>query len=200
MNESQINNANISPVLIQLFKGVLYQERHPLIWKDLLTLKGGVSDYFQVIGLEVVIDESEGYAFLRQIETEEAEKDGMEVLPRLIPRRPLSYPLSLLCVLLRKKMAEMDASGGETRLILNQEQIIEMMLVFMPAQKNEARTVDRIRTTIKKAMELGFLRKLETEASSYEVRRIIKALVNADFLKNMEERLKEYHAYANKDN
>jgi len=34
-------------------------------------------------------------------------------LPRLVQRRALSFPVSLLLALLRKKLAEFDAGGGE---------------------------------------------------------------------------------------
>ena len=53
-----------------------------------------------------------------------AEEDGK--LPRLIPRRALSFHVSLLLALLRKKLAEFDASGAETRLILTRDQLVEM--------------------------------------------------------------------------
>lgn len=193
----------VSPVLIQLLKGVVYQERHPALWQDLLTFQGPVRNYCSVIGLEVLLDEAEGFAFLRQAETSGSQdQDEMEVesaLPRLISRRPMGYPLSLLCVLLRKKLAEFDARGGATRLVLSQTQIVEMMHVYMPPQKNEARTVDVINTTIKKTMELGFLKKLGSDDHQYEVGRIIKALVDADWLKKLDTLLSEYMEYANRD-
>lgn len=198
MNETT-QNSNISPILIQLLKGVLYQERQPDLFRDLMALQGPVREYFTVIGLSIVIDEAEGYAFIRQTQENSDDKEGTKALPRLISKRPLGYPLSLMCVLLRKKLAELDAGGGDTRLILSREQIVDMIYVFMPAQKNEARTVDQINTNIKKAVDLGFLRKLSGDDNLYEVRRIIKALVDADWLKNLDQRLKEYQDYADKD-
>lgn len=190
---------NISPILIQLLKGVVYRENHSNIWQNLLTLKGPVREYFGVIGLSVLVDETEGFAFLRQAR-ELFEDDGAgSTLPRLITRRQMSYPLSLLCVLLRKKLAEFDAEGGATRLVLSQKQIVDMMHVYMPAQKNEARTVDVIHTTIKKTIDLGFLKKMGSEDRQYEVIRIIKALVDADWLKDLDHLMEEYLAYANKD-
>lgn len=193
----------VSPVLIQLLKGVVYQERHPALWQDFLTFQGPVRNYFSAIGLEVLLDEAEGFAFLRQAETslgqEQDETQVETALPRLISRRPMGYPLSLLCVLLRKKLAEFDARGGATRLVLSQAQIVEMMHIYMPPQKNEARTVDVINTTIKKTMELGFLKKLGSDDHQYEVGRIIKALVDADWLKKLDTLLDEYMEYANKD-
>jgi Domain of unknown function (DUF4194) len=189
---------NISSVLIQLLKGVVYKDRHPKIWQDLLVRQGPVMDYFSVIGLDVLLDEAEGFAFLRQAEEKSQDDDPSILLPRLITRRPMSYPLSLLSVLLRKKLAEFDAEGGSTRLILSRKQIVDMMRVFMPSQKNEARTVDVIDTMIKKTMDLGFLKKMGSEDHLYEVCRIIKALVDADWLKNLDNLMKEYMAYANK--
>jgi hypothetical protein len=38
--------------------------------------------------------------------------DGEPELPRLVPRRQLSYPVSLLLALLRKKLVEFDAAAG----------------------------------------------------------------------------------------
>ena len=199
MNEIQQPERSISKVVIQLMKGVLYQERQADLWGDLLILQGAVRDYLAVIGLALIIDETEGYAFLRQASDEGDAAEETADMPRLISRRSLSYPLSLLCVLLRKKLAELDAEGGETRLILSRNQIVDMMRVFMPEGKNEARTVDQINTQIRKAMELGFLRKMSGDDTRFEVRRIIKALVDADLLKDLDQRLTEYKAYADEN-
>ncbi|MFW5637129.1 MAG: DUF4194 domain-containing protein [Thermodesulfobacteriota bacterium] len=200
MKDTQTPEKSISKVVIQLMKGVLYQERQAELWGDLLILQGAVRDYLAVIGLALIIDETEGYAFLRQASDEgEAAEEETADMPRLISRRSLSYPLSLLCVLLRKKLAELDAEGGETRLILSRNQVVDMMRVFMPEGKNEARTVDQINTQIRKAMELGFLRKMSGDDTRFEVRRIIKALVDADWLQDLDQRLTEYKAYADEN-
>jgi hypothetical protein len=61
----------------------------------------------------------------------------------------------LLLALLRKKLAEFDAQGSETRLMLTREQIAEMVRLFLPAGSNEARLSDQIDTYIHKAAELG---------------------------------------------
>ncbi len=59
----------------------------------------------------------------------------IDSLPRLIPRRALSFHVSLLLALLRKKLAEFDAQGGDTRLMLTREQIVEMVRVFLPTDQ-----------------------------------------------------------------
>lgn len=191
--KTEQTSGNIQPVLITMLKGVLYHERQPELWRDLLSLQASVRDYFQQIGLLLFIDESEGYAFLKQQQQEEDEKNK---LPRLIQRRQLSYPLSLLLVLLRKKLIEIDSEGGQIRLILGREQMVEMIMIFMPDTSNEAKIVDSIDRHINRLCEYGFLRRLKGEANRYEVHRIIKAQVDADWLTDFNEHLTEYRDHA----
>ena len=94
---------------------------------------------------------------------------------------------------------EADAGGGDARVILTRDQIVEMVRVFLPDQANEAKLVDRIDTHINKIVALGFLRKLKKNSRIYEVRRIIKALVDADWLAELDEKLEVYKKYADAD-
>jgi hypothetical protein len=184
------------PVLaITLLKGVLYREGDERLWGALLELQARVRDYVAVLGLELVLDEAEGYAFLKS--RPESADESAPRLPRLIARRPLSFPVSLLLALLRKKLAEFDAGGHEgSRLVLSRDDIVELVRVFMPQSSNEARLIDQIETHINKVVELGFLRRLKTGAGpgSYEVRRILKAFVDAQWLADLDARLAAYQA------
>jgi hypothetical protein len=182
----------LGPVVVKLMKGVVYRDAHEAEWQDLVLLESQVSDYVRVIGLELVMDEAEGYAYLHQAEPAQ---DGAK-LPRLMQRRPLSYPVSLLCVLLRKKLVEADVSGEQIRLVLARDQMAEMMRVFLKDQPNEAKLMDRIDAHINKVVELGFLRRFSKDAQTFEVRRILKALVDADWLAQMDEKLGEYLEHA----
>ncbi|HEY9766837.1 MAG TPA: DUF4194 domain-containing protein [Chroococcales cyanobacterium] len=191
-NIEKIENIDLPSILIRLLKGVLYREEHPKLWQDLLRLQGAAADYLGVIDLDLTLDEPEGYAFLRQRRHDAAE----EAPPRLIASRPLGYPVSLLCVLLRKKQVEADAGGATTRVILTRSQIVEMMQIFLPSQSNEARIVEQIDAHLSKVTELGFLKKLKGSEEAYEVRSILKAAVDADWLANFEENLRTYQDYA----
>lgn len=182
---------DLSVAVTQLMKGAVYRDTHDRAWNHLLQLQSQVRDHVAVLGLQVVIDEAEGYAFLRQ---RPADEDEERQLPRLIPRRALSFHVSLLLALLRKKLAEFDAQGGETRLMLTRAQIAEMLRVFMPATSNEARLLDRIDEHIGKAEQLGFLRQAKNGEQVYEVRRILKAFVDAQWLADFDAKLAEYAA------
>ena len=195
------HDSALPALLVQLLKGVLYEDQHAKLWHSLLLLQSAVRDYFRVIGLELYLDEAEGYAFLKQQEMSEDKQLVDDIVPRLIPRRSLTFPVSLLLVLLRKRLAEEDASGGETRVILSRDQVIDMMLLFMPEQKNEARLNDQIKTAINRAIDYGFLRKLKQgENDLLEIRRILKAFVDAQWLDEFQVHLDAYKDFSANDN
>jgi hypothetical protein len=184
----------LPPILVGLLKGVVYRDQSPALWRDLLNLQGPVRDHFRLLGLEPIIDEAEGYAFLRQLDQQGSDQE--ERLPRLIARRPLSYPVSLLLVLLRKRLAQHDAQGAETRLVLAREQIVDMMRTFLAPGSNEAKIEDQIERHIGRVEELGFLRRLSDDEPLYEVRRILRAFVNADWLAELEAVYREHASRA----
>lgn len=180
----------LSSVVVPLLKGVLYREENPGLWALLLNLQGSVRDYVAVLGLELLLDEAEGYAFLRS--RQDGDEDEASAIPRLVARRQLSYPVSLLLALLRKKLAEFDAGGGDTRLILSRDEVVELIRIFLPAGSNEVKLIDQVDATLNKIGELGFIRRLRGQGQMIEVRRIIKAFVDAQWLADFDERLAEY--------
>jgi Domain of unknown function (DUF4194) len=185
----------LSTVIVLLLKGVLYQENDAGEWSALLRLQARVRDYVAVMGLDLVLDEAEGYAFLKsRSQSAAAASDG---LPRLIARRPLSFPVSLLLALLRKKLAEFDAAGGDTRLVLSRDEIVDLVRVFLPEGSNEAKLIDQVETHINKIIELGLLRRLKPQPHQpavVEVRRILKAFVDAQWLSEFDQKLEAYRA------
>ncbi len=192
---------DLTSLVVPLLKGVLYREDDGAQWAALLQLQPRVRDYVAVLALELVVDEAEGYAFLRALPQAD---EGSPKLPRLVRRQPLSFQVSLLLALLRKKLAEFDASGGDTRLILTRSAVVELVRVFLPTGSNESRLIDQIETLLNKVSELGFVRRLKAQPDGasaraaqepvYEVRRILKAFVDAQWLAEFDARLAAYQA------
>jgi hypothetical protein len=205
-NEAAGKNA-FSLVLVSLMKGVVHAETEPKNWQALLDLQPRVRDHVAPLGLELIVDEAEGYAFLRQ----RAAAEGEPELPRLVPRRQLGFQVSLLLVLLRKKLAESDAQGDGTRIILSRNQIAELVRVFLPESANEARLMDRLDAHVNKVVEMGFLRKLRGKGgkgdkgdkgdddSELEIQRILKAFVDAQWLSEFDRRLAAYAEHLKSD-
>lgn len=186
----------LSGVVVHLLKGVLYQEGDAPLWNGLVQLQARVRDYVQVLGLELIIDEAEGYAFLRS--RPDSEDQATLRVPRLIARRPLSFRISLLLALLRKKLAEFDATGGDTRLVLSRDEIVDLIRVFLVEGSNETRLVNDVDSSINRIVEMGFLRRLKpasgvgATADTFEVRRILKAFVDAQWLAEFDSRIDAY--------
>jgi hypothetical protein len=191
--QSPPSDHNLSEVVVPLLKGVLYMADNPAQWNALLDLQFRVRDYVAVLGLELMLDEAEGYAYLRSIPEDES-PDGPK-RPRLVVRRQLSFPVSLLLALLRKKLAEFDARGGDTRLILSRDEIVELIRVFLPEGTNETRLIDQVGTHLNKVADLGFVRRLRGQADTFEVRRILKAFVDAQWLAEFNQRLADYRQH-----
>ena len=144
----------LSPLAIRLLRGILFRDSDPRLWEDLIALQARIRDYMSVLNLDLIIDEAEGYAFLRSRPDED---DGdSRAIPRLIVRRPLSFAVSLLLALLRKKLVESDAAGGDARLVLSRDEIVEMVRVFLPEDSNEARVIDRLDADLNRIVELAF--------------------------------------------
>jgi Domain of unknown function (DUF4194) len=174
--------------IIQLMRGVVYREHDESTWTTLDGDAPAIRDHFATVGVDVIVDDMEGCAYLQT----RPEADAEEPLPRLVNRRTLTYNVSLLLVLLRKRLVEFETSTGEGKLVLSRDQIVEMLRLFLSESTNEARVVDQVDTTIRRATELGFLRLLRGRTDQWEVRRILKAYVDAQTLSDFAGRLAEY--------
>ncbi|HVB03236.1 MAG TPA: DUF4194 domain-containing protein [Chitinophagaceae bacterium] len=162
--------------LIWLLKGVVYSYQTD-IWANLLQYELELKKYFAPAGLELYIDKSEGYGYLRQVEWEEAAG-----LPKLVEKRQLNYHVSLLCLMLRKFLLEHDAAGGSVRAVISGQEIVDRIRMYLPTGPDEAAQEDKIYTAVRKVIDEGFLRKLEGDEDSYEIHRIIKGFINADVI------------------
>lgn len=189
----------LSRCLVLLLKGVIYRQEQLQDWTALMRHQSRARDHLGVLGLQLVIDETEGWAFVRSRGDDTDEGPGS--VPRLAARRELSFPVSVLVALLRRRLAETDAHSGDARLVLTRTELIDLVRVFVPDQADEKRLFDRIDIYIGQVEKLGFLRRLPTQGSepSFEVRRILRAFVDAQWLHDLNERLNEYRAALGRD-
>ncbi len=190
MTEAQTNALSLA--LIALMRGVTDRENDPTLWQMVNGLQARIRDHVGVLGLELILDEAEGYAYLRQRPPHAGEGE----LPRLVRRHQLGYQVSLLLALLRKKLAEFDATSGDTRLIVSRDDVVEMMRLFLPDTANQARLTERIEIHINRIIEMGFLRRLRGADNQFEVRRILKAFVDAQWLGELDRNLTTYRDHA----
>ncbi len=165
-------------------------------WSDLLTYQVPVRDYFAKIGLDLHLDEREGFAFLTQQDDEE------QKLPRLVRRMPLSYDVTLLCVILREALEEFDVKDIESRkCFVTTQELREKIEIFFKDSPNTVRLLERLDKTIQGAVRLGFLKETEQEVLEdgdlrYEVRRIIKAKITNEKLEEIKTKLQEHAGFS----
>lgn len=192
---------DLSLAVTSLVRGVVDSAAQPLVWRHVQGLASAVRDHVAVLGLTLEIDEAEGYAYLRSLPDDEVEPPapGLPAAPRLVRRHALPFYPSLLLALLRGRLAEFDATSSETRLVLTREQIVEMVRVFLPESTNEVKVVDQVDGAVRRAVDLGFLQQLRGGDESYEVKRILKAFVDAQWLSDLDARLAAYAAHARGD-
>lgn len=72
---------DVAATIIRLMQGVVYRTSDEDTWLVLERQGAGVRDHFATIGVDVVTDEAEGYAYLRS----RSEEEGVEALPGLAP-------------------------------------------------------------------------------------------------------------------
>lgn len=180
----------LSLVVIQLFKGPVYREVHEKLWEPLGRLRRRVSDHVAVLGLRLEIDETDGFAYLRSLRDGESDID----YPRLVARHSLSFTTSLLIALLRKRLLEFDTSSTEARLILSRDQIVDLYRVYAPSDLDDIRLARHVDNHVNRIVELGFLYKLRGSSDQFEVRRILRAFVDGQWLSQFDERLEAYIA------
>lgn len=186
------DDGRFSRALVALFKNVVFKEPDPEQWAVILAQKYKIEDYVSKIGLTLIVDEMDGYGYLKQ----RSYGDGEEEIPRLVPRHALSYPVSLLLVLLRKQLLEFDSTTGDRRLIVTRQQLVERIRLFLKDTTNEAKLMADIDKHIDRIEKMGFLRRLRGSDDSFEVQRILRSFVNAEWLSHVNERLDLYRVYA----
>lgn len=180
-------------IIIKLLQDVVYDEDKST-WSDLLTYQVPVRDYFAKIGVEVFLDEREGFAFLRQRD------DENQKLPRLVRRTPLSYEVTLLCAILREVLEEFDVGDADSRkCFLNGSDLREKIEMFFPEATNRVRLLEKFDRAIKAAVGLGFLKEIlsdnpDDKDPRYEVRRVIKAKIPNAKLEDIKRELEQYAA------
>ncbi|MBS0026295.1 DUF4194 domain-containing protein [Chitinophaga sp. 22321] len=185
---------NISPfahVFLKLMQGPVYEEDKSY-WKDLLGWQTELSKYLHQVGLQLIINESDGFARILQ---PEADETGDKPLPRLMRKTRLTYEATLLCIVLREALDEFDIKGNGTRLFMTQKEIKERLTLFFKERNNKSKLLKDLNKPINSLLNIGILKTTREDAANkemhqYEVKRVIKALVNNEKLEEIKSKLK----------
>lgn len=186
--------APYAPALIRLLQGVVYSDDRE-IWDLVLRFESAIVDYFARMGVELYLNENDGFAYLTQPDMDD-EKAAAVTLPRLTRRTKLTYSVTLVLVLLREELNQFDSTNVENhKLIIPHEQMLAMMRPFYASREDERTLIRQMERDLNQVVEFGFLKKLENNGQTeYLVRPILKARVNSDELARVKTQL-EQHAH-----
>lgn len=177
-----------APVIIKLLQGVMYSDdRH---WESLQSYLTPIKEYFGKIGLQVQNYDTDGFAYLDQPDDSE---DRSEPLPRLTTRHPLSFKVTVLCVLLREQLRLFDSNEPSARrLVLSIEKLRDLLQPFLQEGNNEEKFRREVDSLVKQILEIGFIKRLSGQDENYEVRPILKAKIDAEMLQILKKKLETY--------
>ena len=191
-----------SKAAILLLKGPVYENDDRKTWAILLRCRENINNYFRVIGLHVLIEEEDGYAYLEQVKDSvekgmESEEEVNDTLPRLIRKVPFSYKMSMLLVLLRQEMDKFTSSRNESIYpILHKSEIMGLVQSYTKEASDQTKFNNDVDSMINKLVELTYLKPKEKLLSSkisdeaeFELSPIIKSKINANVMKEMLEKL-----------
>lgn len=177
-------------ILVKLLTGTIYYE--DTLWQELINSKSRVTEYFAPLGLILSLHETDGFAFLQQVDSQ----DGEPSIPKLVKRQPLSFEVSLLLVIIREELESFDSRGtDESDLYLTADDIKELIEIYFKEKKDEVRLIRELERYINAVVKIGFLKQLSNESGIvYKVMGIIRAKINPNFLEEFKRRTNEYTA------
>ncbi len=186
----------VGTIAAYLLRGVIYRQDNAALWNSLTEQQSKVQDYVMKLGVKLVVDDNEGYAYLRSL-TEDEMPDVNHFPPKLMSKRQLSFNVSFMLLLLRHKLVEFDSeSNGDTRLVLSYTSLSDLIMTYYGNRSNEVKLQNQIEGIINKIVDLGFLKPLQDKKAKgeryYEIMRILKAYFDAQTISDFKSKILEY--------
>lgn len=178
-------------VFIKLLKGPLdYTEKSA--WEKLMQYKSELPAFLMQLGLRLVLNEEDGYAYIEQTSSEEEETTVSWII-----RRPLTYEESVMLVLLRDMMADFETSEISSReLIRKRREIKESAELFFKEVPSRVKFLKEIDRLIDKMEEYGFLDIADdnevSDEQRFRIKKIIKARVDSEQLEDFIQQLRQH--------
>lgn len=179
-----------SDIAVRLLQGVIYQEDGKS-WDVLLRNISPLQEYFGRIALQLIVDESEGFAFLNQLSTDEL-SDGYQNLPRIFRRTRLSYDATLLSILLRDEYRRFEEEQlSDERCVVSVDDLFEQWKTFFPNDTDEIKLRRQLTSALRTLDGLKFVRRFGQSKDEWEICRILKARLIASELEAIRDQFEQ---------
>ncbi|TQI69640.1 uncharacterized protein DUF4194 [Gramella sp. Hel_I_59] len=190
MNSLSSNLKEYSLAIVRLLKGTVNSDDK--VWDDVLLYRKSIQEYVNVIGLELIIKENDGYAFLKQFPI-----DDDDNTIGLVSRKQVGFETSVLLVVLRQFLEDfetnpVDFSGSEK--FIDNEELINQIELFLPEKYDKVGYLKKLEDYIKRIEKLGYIKRLDSDDlnTRYRIHKIIKEKVSIDALEEFKNKLNEY--------
>ncbi len=175
--------------VVRLLQGVVEREDGKA-WDVLMSNISQVEQFVARLGLLLVVDESEGLAYLRQFDEDEM-PEGYDAIPKLFRASRLSFGQTVLAVVLRESLRRFEEEKThDSRCVVEEAILFDSWKAFFPDQGDDVKLQRDLQSTLRKLEDLGFVRRFGQEPPAWEVRRILKARLTADVLEHLHTQLK----------
>jgi len=190
----EYQNPRIAPyakAATNLLQGPVFEDQEGL-WAETNKYRSELTQYFEKIAIELVIDNRDGYAYLKQMPL-----DDLGTTIGLIRRIPLTYELTLVCVLLREWLMEFELNDTETaNLYITPKEFRDRLEMFFKEKANELKFIKELNRHLESCEKMGFLKLVHKEPTNpdehrYEVKRIIKARITNEELIRFKKQLED---------
>jgi hypothetical protein len=177
-----------APVKIALMRGPIYHDDPA--WEALMKHRPDLIRYFAEVGVRLVVDTTEGFAYLDQAEDGEPGSEW----PKLLYRDRFSYDVTCVLVVLREWLLSQETKTREDRAPLRLDELLAQLRPFSRKKDaNVEKEERRWREAVNKVLALGFLKRWKGE-EAFVVRPIVRARLSIDHLKALRETLEKHTA------
>lgn len=190
MSGLKSNLEEYSLAVVRLLKGTVNSS--DIVWDDVLLYRIAIQKYVNVIGLELIIKENDGYAFLKQFNI-----DDDDNTIGLVSRKQVGFETSVLLVVLRQILEDFennptDFSGSEK--FIDRDELIDQIELFLPDKYDKIGYLKDLENYINRIEKLGYIKKMDEDDRNvrYKIHKIIKEKINIDALEEFKTKLNEY--------
>ena len=175
------------PALVKLLQGAIYSDDEKN-WQLVQSYRQEIQEYFIKIGLLLTVVEHDEFAYLSNLDRSDA-PEGFRDLPKLTRAKRLSFPVTVLCVILQKHFAQHQENVGsyEPPTIKSDDLFEEYQAFPVVARNDEWRGRQQFEAQLKKLnSELNVLEESGIEEGTYRILPSINSIVTAEFLDQIE--------------
>lgn len=207
MKTNNLENNNTKEwgdVCVRLLQGPLFKNENEQSFEKLQLWAKEINAYFNVIGLKLYYNEDIDYAFL--VQNEDGDGNVIGDLTRLLIKHPLTYETSLILIILREELDKFEMEDTSSmRLVIKESEISELIEPYYKDTSDKVKYQNLVSTQLNIIASMGLIKQIKDSSQTislsndrvFEIKNILRAKVDAEFLREFKERLEKQQGEEN---